>query len=480
MGDPFGFLKHTRQLPPERPVDLRVLDWRDVHEPVPEDAARTQASRCMDCGVPFCHQGCPLGNLIPDWNDLAFRGRWPEALDRLYSTNNFPEITGLVCPAPCEAACVLSINDRPVVIKQTEYEIARRVIEAGPHVARKVAVRTGRRVGIVGSGPAGLAAAQQLCRAGHKVVVFEKNESPGGLLRFGIPDFKLEKWIVDRRVRQLEEEGVEFRTSTCVGVDLPVERLLEDFDAVLLAAGAGQPRDLPVPGRDLLGVHFALEFLVQQNRRGAGQPPSPGSEILATDKQVVVLGGGDTGSDCVGTSLRQGARSATSLEILERPPDQRTPSNPWPQWPAVFRSSSSHDEGGHRQFGIMTTGFSGVDGRVHSLHAVRVQPGPPDSTGFRRPVPVLGSDFELPADLVLLATGFVHPVHAGLLDELHVAYDARGNVQAAWGDHRTSVPKVFAAGDARRGQSLVVWAIREGRQAAAAIDRYLRQSLRRD
>ncbi len=472
MGDPTGFLRHLRQSAPERPVSLRVLDWRDVHEPFPEEAARAQASRCMDCGVPFCHQACPLGNLIPDWNDLAFRGRWPDALDRLYATNNFPEITGLVCPAPCEAACVLAIDDQPVVIKQTEFEIARRILDAGPPPPRKPARRTGRSVAIVGSGPAGLAAAQQLCRAGHSVVVFEKNDAPGGLLRFGIPDFKLEKWILDRRIDQLLAEGVDFRTNTHVGVDSPAAELVERFDAVLLAGGAGQPRDLHVPGRHLAGVHFALEFLEQQNRRCAGYALS-GSEISAKDKHVVVLGGGDTGSDCVGTCLRQGARTVTSLEILERPPDHRHPDNPWPQWPRLFRGSSSHDEGGCRHFGIMTTRFSGTDGRVRALCAVRVRPGQPDASGIYRLVPIPGSEIEIPADLVLLAMGFVHPVHDGMLHELGVALDGRGNVRAALGDHATSVAKVFAAGDMRRGQSLVVWAIREGREAASAIHRFL-------
>lgn len=475
MGNPTGFLIHPRRLAPERPVRLRVLDWNDVHDSLAEDAAREQASRCMDCGVPFCHQGCPLGNLIPDWNDLAFRGRWPEALERLYSTNNFPEITGLVCPAPCEAACVLSVNDQPVTIKQTEYEIARRIVEAGPHPLRKAAVRSGRRVAIIGSGPAGLAAAQQLCRAGHSVTVYEKSEAPGGLLRFGIPDFKLEKWILDRRIEQMLGEGVEFKTSSCVGADVAAASVFESFDAVLFAGGAGAPRDLRAPGRELQGVHFALEFLEQQNRRCAGLSLDDIPSIAAKDKHVVVLGGGDTGSDCVGTSLRQGARTVTSLELLPRPPDSRPANNPWPTWPLVFRSSSSHDEGGQRHFGIMTTGFSGVAGRVHGLHAVRVQLGSPDARGARPLVPVSGSEFELPADLVLLAMGFLHPVHDGLLSDLRVALDARGNVQAALGDHATSIPKLFAAGDARRGQSLVVWALREGRQAAAAIDRFLRK-----
>ncbi len=475
MGEPKGFLRHRRELSPERPAQLRVLDWREVHAPFGEETARIQASRCMDCGVPFCHQGCPLGNLIPDWNDLAFRGRWPDALRRLEATNNFPEITGLVCPAPCETACVLGINDSAVTIKQTEFEIARRVLDAGGHVPRKPHVRTGQRVAVVGSGPTGLAAAQQLNRSGHTVMVFEKDESPGGLLRLGIPDFKLEKWLIDRRIAQMLEEGVEFRTGGRVGADIPADSLVADYDAVLLAGGAGKPRDLPVEGRNLAGVHFALEFLTRQNRRVAGAIAADDLSLHAKDKHVVVIGGGDTGSDCVGTALRQGARTVRSLEILERPPEGRPPATPWPTWPMIFRSSSSHDEGGTREFAVMTTRLSGSHGKVGKLHAVRVKAGAADASGARRPVAIAGSDFDVPADLVLLALGFVHPVHEGLLEQLQTAFDPRGNVLADPRDFATNIPKVFAAGDLRRGQSLVVWAIREGREAAASICRFLRR-----
>ena len=474
MGKVTGFLEYDRVETPLRPVEERVRDWHEVQLDPPPEAVRTQAARCMDCGVPFCHNGCPLGNLIPDWNDLVYRDRGRAALDRLHSTNNFPEFTGLVCPAPCEAACVLGINQPAVAIKQVEWEIIRRGWEEGWIAPVRPERRTGRSVAVVGSGPAGLAAAQQLARAGHSVTLFEKNDRIGGLLRYGIPDFKLEKWIIDRRLEQLREEGVQFQTGVHVGVDLSPAELRRNFDAVLLCTGSEQPRDLPVPGRELAGVHFAMEFLAQNNRRIAGDRIPVESEIVATGKHVVVLGGGDTGSDCVGTAHRQGAKSVTSIELLPRPPLERDPSTPWPMWPLMYRSSSSHEEGGVREFAIATKRFSGEGGRVTKLHAVRLEFGPPDpATGRREMREIPGSEFEIPADLVLLAMGFVHPVHVGLVEGLGLRLDARGNVAADTKSFATSEPGVFAAGDCRRGQSLVVWALWEGREAARAVDAYL-------
>ncbi len=474
MGKPTGFLEYEREETPYRPVERRVGDWRHVQDDAPPDSVQRQAARCMDCGIPFCNQGCPLGNVIPDWNDLVFRDKWEDALVRLHSTNNFPEFTGLVCPAPCEAACVLGINDDPVTIKQVEWEIVRRGWQEGWVRPVRPERRSGRSVAVVGSGPAGLAAAQQLSRAGHTVTVFEKSDRVGGLLRYGIPDFKLEKWIIDRRLEQMREEGVLFQTGVQVGRDLSTADLRRGFDAVVLCMGSEQPRDLPIPGRDLEGIHFAMDFLTQQNRRVAGDDVAADAEILATGRHAVILGGGDTGSDCVGTSHRQRARAVTSIELLERPPDSRDASTPWPLWPLVFRSSSSHTEGGAREFAVMTKEFLGSGGRVEKLRAVRVAFGPPDpQTGRRAMEEVPGSAFELPADLVLLAMGFVHPVHEGLLEELDVRLDPRGNVAADARSFATSEPGVFAAGDCRRGQSLVVWAQWEGRECARAVDRYL-------
>ncbi|MGC8793357.1 MAG: glutamate synthase subunit beta [Bryobacteraceae bacterium] len=467
MGKPTGFLEYSRETPERRPVAERVRDFFEIELPLPEERVRTQAARCMDCGVPFCHTGCPLENFIPDWNDLAWHGRWPEAWRLLQATNNFPEITGRICPAPCEASCVLGINQPPVTIKQIEKIIAERAWREHWVRPHPPATRTGKRVAVVGSGPAGLAAAQQLNRAGHLVTVFEKADRIGGLLRYGIPDFKLEKHIVDRRLEQLAAEGVVFQTRACVGANVPIEDLRRQFDATLLAGGAEQPRDLQVPGRKLRGVHFAMEFLTQQNRRNAGDWIEPEREILATGKRVVIIGGGDTGADCLGTCHRQQAASVHQLEIMPEPPRERAPETPWPLWPRQLRVESSHEEGGVRLWSVATLELLGDDrGRVRALRAIRVGP-PPLFT------PVPGSEFLLEADLVLLAMGFTGPVRSGLIEQLGLELDVRGNVKT---DHQfmTSVAGVFAAGDMRRGQSLVVWAIREGRQAARAVDRWLR------
>lgn len=477
MGKVTGFLEFGREDTPHRPVEERLGDWNEVQADPPVEAVQEQASRCMDCGVPFCNNGCPLGNIIPDWNDLAYRDKWQDALVRLHSTNNFPEFTGLVCPAPCEAACVLGINQDPVTIKQIEWEIIRRGWDEGWVRPQGPKRRTGRSVAVVGSGPSGLAAAQQLNRAGHTVTVFERQDRVGGLLRYGIPDFKLEKWIIDRRLDQMREEGVSFQTGVEVGRDLAPGELRKSFDAVLLCLGSEDPRDLPVAGRELQGVHFAMDFLRQNNKRVAGDPIDPAEEILATGKHVIVLGGGDTGSDCVGTSHRQGAKSVTSIELLERPPEERDASTPWPMWPLMYRTSSSHEEGGEREFAVTTRSFEGSGGRVERLRAARLAFGEPDPATGRRPMDeIAGSEFDLDADLVLLAMGFVHPVHEGLVEGLGVRLDARGNVEAGLREFATSEPGVFAAGDCRRGQSLVVWAQWEGREAARAVDRYLETS----
>lgn len=466
MGKVTGFLEYERETPARRPVAERLADFREVYEPFPEARLQRQCARCMDCGVPFCHAGCPLNNLIPDFNDLLWRDRWEEALRVLHSTNNFPEITGRVCPAPCEAACVLGISAPPVAIKLIEREIIERGFQASLVAPQPPPARSGKRVAVVGSGPAGLAAAQQLNRAGHWVTVFEKNDRAGGLLRYGIPDFKLEKRILDRRLEQMMAEGVEFHTRAHVGQGVPVEDLRRDYDAILLAGGAEQPRDLDVPGRALRGIRFAMEFLAQQNRRVAGDRLDFCSEILATGKRVVILGGGDTGADCLGTALRQKARSVHQLEILPRPPLERAPETPWPLRPRMLRTETSHEEGGIREWSVATTRFTGDErGNLRQLHAVRV--GPPPAL---EPVP--GTEFTLEAELVLLALGFTGPAKNGLLEQLGVDLDARGNI-ATDEHHMTSVPGIFAAGDARRGQSLVVWAIAEGRAAAGGIDRYL-------
>jgi len=470
MGKPTGFLEITRHDHGYAPVAERVTHFRDFVVPLPEPGVREQAARCMDCGIPYCHQGCPVHNIIPDWNDLVYRGNWREALEVLHSTNNFPEFTGRICPAPCEASCTLNFNNQPVTIKDIECAIIDKGWAEGWVKPQIAAHRTGKRVAVIGSGPAGLACAQQLARAGHDVVVFEKNDRIGGLLRYGIPDFKLETWLIDRRLAQMRAEGVEFRPNSHVGVDIPARALLAEFDAVALAGGSEQPRDLNAPGRDLRGIHFAMDFLTQQNRRVAGVKIAS-EDILATDKDVVVIGGGDTGSDCVGTSIRQGARSVTQLEIMPKPPLHENKLLTWPNWPLKLRTSSSHEEGCERDWAVTTQQFVGQDGAVTAMQLARLEWR--DSNGRQTMVEVPNSAFEIKTDLVLLAMGFVHPVHAGMLEELGVALDPRGNIRAGENDYQTSVNKIFAAGDMRRGQSLVVWAIREGRQCARAVDEYL-------
>jgi glutamate synthase (NADPH/NADH) small chain len=456
---------------PRRPVAERVNDFFEVYEPFPADKVRTQGARCMDCGVPFCNTGCPLNNLIPDWNDLVYRDRWPQAIRMLHSTNNFPEITGRICPAPCETACVLGINEPPVTIKQIEKTIIERAFAESWIHAEPPAVRTGKRVAVIGSGPAGLAAAQQLNRAGHTVTVFEKADRVGGLLRYGIPDFKLEKTVLDRRLEQLQGEGIVFETGAHVGVNVAVEGLRKEFDAIVLTGGSEHPRDLKVPGRELRGIHFAMEFLPVQNHLCAGDRINGSSAMLATGKRVVIIGGGDTGADCLGTCHRQKAASVHQFEIMPEPPSERSPRTPWPLWPLQLRVESSHEEGGVRDWAIATTKFTGdEDGNVAQLHGVRVG-APPKFE------PVEGSEFTMDVDLVLLAMGFTGPVRSGMLDQLGVKLDARGNV-ATDANYMTSVPGVFAAGDMRRGQSLVVWAISEGRKAAQAVDRHLTETPR--
>jgi glutamate synthase (NADPH) small chain len=465
MGKPTGFLEHSRELPERRPVPQRINDWFEIYQDFSNDRLQTQASRCMDCGVPFCHTGCPVSNVIPDWNDLVYRGRWHEAVASLHATNNFPEFTGRICPAPCEASCVLGINQPAVTIKQIEKSIIEYAFTAGWITPQTPERESGKHVAVVGSGPAGLAAAQQLRRKGHAVTVFEKNDRIGGLLRYGIPSFKLEKSVLDRRLLQLSHEGIEFVTGANVGVNFAVEELRRRFDAILLAGGSEQPRDLAVPGRQLKGIHFAMEFLPQQNRRNEGDIIREADQITATGKHVIIIGGGDTGADCLGTSLRQAAKSVHQFEIMPQPPLERAPQTPWPLWPLQLRTESAHEEGGLRDWSISTTAFSGENGRVQRLHAVRV--GAPPK--FEQ---IAESDFALDADLVLIAMGFTGPLKNGLLEKLEVAFDARGNVFTD-PSHMSSVKGVFAAGDMRRGQSLVVWAIAEGRAAAEHIDQYL-------
>ena len=472
MGKITGFLEYEREDRDYEPVAERVRHWREFVLPLPEQDYVTQAARCMNCGVPYCMgtgaltpgtPGCPVNNQIPDWNDLVYQGDWDEAARNLHSTNNFPEVTGRVCPAPCEASCTLNIDENPVTIKSIECAIADRAIAAGlkPEPA---AEKTGKKVAVIGSGPAGLACAQQLARAGHEVHVYEKYAKAGGLLRYGIPDFKMEKHHIDRRVEQMQAEGVVFHYDAHVGVNVDAKKLVDGHDAVVLTGGAEKGRELPVPGRELKGIHFAMDYLPQQNRRVSGEKAEAGAPILAEGKHVVVIGGGDTGSDCIGTAIRQGALSVTNFEIMPEPPLHENKALTWPNWPLKLRTSSSHDEGAERAFAVNTTAFSGQNGAVKKLHCVRVD------DKFK---PVPGTEFEIEAELVLLAMGFVHPVHEGMVKGLNLKLDQRGNVAATTDDYRTSIAKVFAAGDMRRGQSLVVWAIREGRQAARSVDKFL-------
>ncbi len=467
MGKPTGFMEIERQDRGYKPPENRVTHYDEFYMNLAEDAVSDQGARCMDCGIPFCHQGCPVNNIIPEWNDFVYRKEWQQALEVLHSTNNFPEFTGRVCPAPCEPACTLNLSDEPVTIKTIECAIVDKGWEEGwiqPVVPKH---GTGKQVAVVGSGPAGMACAQQLARAGHRVIVFEKNAKAGGLLRYGIPDFKMNKRLIDRRIAQMQAEGVEFIPNSHVGDNVSHMNLLMDYDAVALTGGSEDPRDLPVPGRELDGVHFAMRFLTQQNRRVSGELILDNTEILAAGKHVVVIGGGDTGSDCVGTSNRQSAASITQMEIMPEPPEHEDKATTWPDWPLKLRTSTSHDEGCQREWAVATKSFEGKSGKVTALNAVRLDWGP---DGMRE---ISGSDFKIKADLVFLAMGFVNPVHAGMLEGLGVEYDERGNVLADTQNYTTSIDKVFVAGDMRRGQSLVVWAIREGRQCAHAIDEFL-------
>ena len=469
MGKDTGFLEFERELAPRRPVTERVNDWFEIYLDFPVEKLQTQGARCMDCGVPFCQTGCPVNNLIPDWNDLVYRGRWKEAVRQLHATNNFPEFTGRICPAPCEASCVLGINQPPVTIKQIEKNVVERGFAEGWIRPEPPKVRSGKKVAVVGSGPAGLAAAQQLCRAGHSVTVYEKADRIGGLLRYGIPEFKMEKHLIDRRLEQMSAEGVKFVTAAEVGKNLAVEDLRSEFDAIVLAGGAEWPRDLNVPGRELKGIHFAMEYLPQQNRRCLNDTLAPESDILADGKRVVIIGGGDTGADCLGTAHRQKPLSVHQFEIMPKPPDERSSQTPWPLWPMQLRTEGAHEEGGVRDWSIATTKFTGSnskDGRVQHLHAIRVGPPPKFE-------PIPGTEFTMEADLVLIAMGFLGPVRNGMIDQLRVKLDPRGNV-ATDQNNMSSVPGIFAAGDMRRGQSLVVWAIAEGRKTAASVDAYLR------
>ncbi len=467
MGKPTGFLEYTRELPQRRPPQERIKDWFEIYQPFSTDRVQQQGARCMECGVPFCHTGCPVNNQIPDWNDLVYRGRWEEAVRRLHATNNFPEFTGRICPAPCEASCVLGINQPAVAIRQIEKTIVERGFEEGWIVPEPAHEKTGKKVAVIGSGPAGMAAAQQLCRAGHDVTLYEKNDRIGGLLRYGIPNFKLEKHLVDRRMEQMAAEGVKFVTGAHVGISIDAERLRKQFDAVVLSGGAEAPRDLKVPGRELKGIHFAMEFLPQQTRRVLGDKIPQEQSILATDKRVVIIGGGDTGADCLGTCLRQGALSVKQFEIMPKPPETRAESTPWPLWPLQLRTESSHEEGGTREWSLNTLNFEGDEnGNVKGMRVVAVGPPPKFEA-------IAGSERTIETELVLLAMGFTGPVRGGMLEQFGVTLDQRGNVSTN-DNNMTSVDGIFAAGDMRRGQSLVVWAIAEGRKTAACVDAYLR------
>jgi glutamate synthase (NADPH/NADH) small chain len=471
MGKPTGFMEISRQDRRYTLVADRVQNYKEFVIPLSEDELGRQGARCMDCGIPYCHNGCPVNNIIPDWNDLVYQGQWQEAIEVLHSTNNFPEFTGRICPAPCEAACTLNLTDEPVTIKSIECSIVDKAWQMGwiqPQIAKH---KTGKRIAVVGSGPAGMATAQQLARAGHDVVVFEKNDRIGGLLRYGIPDFKMEKHLIDRRIAQMQAEGVVFRPNSHIGKDIPAQQLLTDFDAVILAGGSEHPRDLAVPGRELDGVHFAMEFLPQQNKRVAGDQLPKNLGLLATGMNVIVIGGGDTGSDCIGTSKRHGADSITQLEIMPKPPEKENKPLTWPNWPNKLRTSSSHEEGCERMWSVDTVSLEGKNNKVTQINCIKVEWKQEGGRWNMSRIP--GSEFSLKADLVLLAMGFVHPVREGLLEDLGVDMDERRNVKANTVDYRTTVDKVFTAGDMRRGQSLVVWAIREGRQCARAVDEYL-------
>jgi glutamate synthase (NADPH/NADH) small chain len=464
MGKITGFLEIEREDRPYAPVADRIKHYKEFVEPLSEKETRDQAARCMDCGIPYCHNGCPVNNQIPDWNDLVYRGDWEEAARNLHSTNNFPEVTGRVCPAPCEASCTLNLEDTPVSIKTIEAAIADRAYAEKWLAPQVPATKTGKKVAVIGSGPAGLACAQQLARAGHEVHVFEKFAKAGGLLRYGIPDFKMEKHYIDRRVEQMQAEGVTFHYGAHVGVNVAIDKIAKEHDAVVLAGGAEKGRDLPIPGREFDGVHFAMEFLPQQNRRVGNEPLNGAKDILANGKHVIVIGGGDTGSDCIGTSIRQGAKSVTQLEILPMPPEKENKLMVWPDWPLKLRTSSSQEEGAEREFSVMTQSFIGEGGKVKKLRCVRVD---------ENMKAIGGTEFDLDADLVLLAMGFVSPVHEGMVKDLGVELDQRGNVKANVLEYKSSKEKIFACGDLRRGQSLVVWAIREGRQAAHSVDKFL-------
>jgi glutamate synthase (NADPH/NADH) small chain len=475
MGKPTGFLEIERQDRDYGKIAERLANWNEFVQPLPEGEVVAQAARCMDCGIPFCHQGCPVNNIIPDWNDLVYRDQWQNALEVLHSTNNFPEFTGRICPAPCEAACTLNIDDNPVTIKTIECEIVDRGWRENWIQPQVPASFTGKRVAVVGSGSAGMAAAQQLARAGHKVILYEKSDRVGGLLRYGIPDFKMEKHLIDQRMRQMEAEGVEFRTKVEVGVTVSVQSLMEEYDAIVMSGGAEHPRDLEVSGRSLSGIHYAMDYLVQQNKRGAGDSEgraAPNGTITAEDKHVIVIGGGDTGSDCIGTANRQHASSITQLEIMPKPPEHENKALTWPDWPLKLRTSSSQEEGAERDWSVLTKRALGAKGVIEALECVRVE-WEKDPAGRMVMKEVAGSEFQLKADLVLLAMGFLGPRKQGMLEQSGVSLDPRGNVKADTINYRTSVDKVFACGDMRRGQSLVVWAIREGRQAARAVDEFL-------
>jgi len=473
MGKTTGFLEFTRELPGKRPIQERKSDYKEFVQLYTPEKLNNQAARCMDCGIPFCHHGCPLGNVIPEFNDAIYRKQWQEAYEILSSTNNFPEFTGRICPAPCESSCVLGINQPPVAIEEIEKNIIERAFEKGFIKAKKPNIRTGKKIAIVGSGPAGLAAAAQLNYAGHHVTVFERDDASGGLLRYGIPDFKLEKWVIDRRVKLMEEEGVIFKCNANVGVNISVNDLLREFHAIVLAGGSTIPRNLNIPGRDLKGVYFAMDFLKQQNKRVSHITFSE-ENVFATDKNVVIIGGGDTGSDCVGTSNRHGAKSITQFELLPKPPQSRTPFMPWPTYPMILKTSSSHEEGCDRDWAIATKEFIGDDnGNLKAIKTVRLEWKFTEDGKPAKFVEISGSEKEMPCELALLAMGFLHPQHEGLVNELEIEKDDRGNIRATEKDYQTNIPKIFTAGDMRRGQSLVVWAISEGRECARKVDEHL-------